>query len=144
MHTRETNYFNKSWVFLYSILVTSRITCQGYISRKFEYSTCSSIMLYYHKRIKSVILLHNVFFTNISRNNMKQECIPVRCVPSAAMTIPRGVSGRGVVCLAGKTSACQGVSACQRRLSACQNPLPVDRMTDTCKNITLQQLRCGR
>ena len=23
-------------------------------------------------------------------------------------------------------------------------PIPVDRMTDTCKNITLPQLRCGR
>ena len=48
----------------------------------------------------------------------EQECIPVGCVPSTAMAVPGGV---------------------------CQTPLPlVDRMIDTCKNITLPQLRCGR
>ena len=63
----------------------------------------------------------------------KQECIPVGCVPSAAMTVcrggclPRGVSaGR---CLFG--GVFQGVSARH----------PVNRITDRCENITFPQLR---
>ena len=48
--------------------------------------------------------------------DIEQECIPVGCVPSAAVAVGGGVS----------TSP------------------PVNRITDACKNITLPQLRCGR
>ena len=49
---------------------------------------------------------------------LKQECIPVGCILSSVVAVPGGVS-------------------------ACQTP-HVNRMTDTCKNITLLQLRCGQ
>ena len=81
----------------------------------------------------------------------KQECIPVGCVPSAAVAIcwgggclPGGVSAQrgclprgGVcpgVCLPGGVSAQgAGVSA---GVCLADTP-PVDRMTDPCENITL-------
>ena len=55
----------------------------------------------------------------------KQECIPVGCVPSAAVAV---CWGRGV-------SARRGMCVC---------PPPVNRIADTCENIALPQLRCGR
>ena len=74
----------------------------------------------------------------------KQECIPVGCVPSAAvaMSIPactghcvsQHAVGRG--CLPG--GVCLGVSALR------QTPPFVDRMTDRCKNITFANYVCGR
>ena len=77
--------------------------------------------------------------------NDKQECIPVGCVPSAAVAIsggvsawgclPRGVSARWGVCLGG-LSAQRGVS--QHELG--QTPLPMNRITDACENITFPQL----
>ena len=94
------------------------------------------------------------WFRNIRRyrqaHTHKQECIPVGCVPSAAVT-----AGGGVVCRGGVSA--QGVSArgwvsargclpggiSQHALR--QTPSsPADRMTDRCKNITLPQLHCGR
>ena len=60
-----------------------------------------------------------------------QECIPVGCVPSAAVAVP---GGEGVCpvggCLPRGCLPGEGVSA---------KHLPVDRMTDWCKNITLLQ-----
>ena len=50
---------------------------------------------------------------------LNQECIPVGCILSSVVAVPGG-----------------GVSACQTP--------PVNRMADTCKTITLLQLRCGR
>ena len=50
------------------------------------------------------------YFFSKKKETKKQECIPLGCVPSAAVAVP----GRGV-CL----------------------PPPLDRITDTCKNITL-------
>ena len=48
---------------------------------------------------------------------LKQECIPVACVPSASVApVHAGILP----------------------------PSPVNRMTDACENITLPQLRCGR
>ena len=83
----------------------------------------------------------------------KQECISVGCIPSAAVA-----AGGGVGCISACTGqggcipACTrwGVSAqgsvCLGGLPQCMlgYTLPVDRMTDACKNITLLQLRCGR
>ena len=112
------------------------------------------------------------FFLRLSEKYeivIKQECIPVGCVPSAAVA----VSGGGVVCLGGclpggvyprGVSAKEGgrgglpsggVSAqrgCMPR-DVCLGrgvsvggiysslPLPVNRMTDRCKNITFPLLR---
>ena len=64
---------------------------------------------------------------------VEQECIPVGCVPSAAVAVFFGggeVSAGGVY---------PGVSA--QLGGVCP---PLDRMTDRCKNITLPQLRCRR
>ena len=66
----------------------------------------------------------------------KQECIPVGCVPPAAVAVP----GAGGGCLPVGCLPRQGVSA--RGVSARHHP--VDRIAGTCKNITLPQLRCGR
>ena len=60
----------------------------------------------------------------------KQECIPVGCVPFAAVAVSEGGVFLGEGCLPGGGLA--------------DTPLPptlVGRMTDTCKNITLLQLR---
>ena len=59
-------------------------------------------------------------------------CLPRECLP-----------GRGVCaeeCLPGRGCLRRGVSA--QRVSA-RHP-PVERMTDSCKNITLSQVCCGR
>ena len=80
----------------------------------------------------------NLLFGQFSRKlnlNQKQECIPVGCVPSAAVTVLGGgcLPARGVfaqrrdVCLPGA-----GVSA-----GVCDRTPTVDRMTDTCKNINI-------
>ena len=56
------------------------------------------------------------------KKKQKQECIPVGCVPSAAVAVCwRGVSARGLVS--------------QHALK--RIPPPVDRMTDRCKNFIL-------
>ena len=58
---------------------------------------------------------------------LKQECIPVGCVPSAAVAVCPGGSTRG------------GLPG-----GVLPDTPPCDRMTDRCKNITLPQLRCER
>ena len=78
--------------------------------------------------------LENIVFTDfVSRQYeyifslskpRQQECIPVGCVPSAAVAVTGGCLPRG--CLPRGVSARRGVS----------DTPPVDRMTDTCKNIT--------
>ena len=77
-----------------------------------------------------------------------QECIPVGCVPSAAVAVCwGGVSARGCLpggCLPGGVCL-EGV--CPGGLPKCMlgyTPPPVNRMTDVCENITFLQLRCGR
>ena len=53
-----------------------------------------------------------------------------------------GVSAQGGVCPGG---VCPGDSAgMTAQRGVCQTPPPVNRMTDTCENITLPQLRFGR
>ena len=64
----------------------------------------------------------------------KQECIPVGCVPSAAVAI--------TVCPGGGSA--QGGGVCPGESVYGGVHPPVDRMTDRCKNITLPQLRCER
>ena len=78
-----------------------------------------------------------------------QECIPVGCLPPACcpggVPGPRGVSapeGReegclvwGGVCSQGGDWSGDGIPACTEADSP-----PVNRITDTCKNITLPQL----
>ena len=64
----------------------------------------------------------------------KQDCIPVGCVPSAAVAVScGGLPGR---CLPRGVSAQEG---CLPWGGVCQTPL--NRITDRCKNITLPQLR---
>ena len=61
-----------------------------------------------------------------------QECIPLGCIPSAVVAISGGCLSRGVsawTCLP-RGSVCLGVCT----------PPPVDRMTDSCENITFPQL----
>ena len=86
----------------------------------------------------------------------KQECIPVGCVPAArrlysGLCFPGGVSawsrgclpGPGGVCLVQGISPCLGGSAWSGGVlpawggSPCPETPPVNRITDTCKNITL-------
>ena len=85
------------------------------------------------------------FFANYQTRMHSSRMCTVRCSG-------RPWRGKGVCmpggCLPARGSACQGGlpaggSACQGGVSACNNP-PVDRMTDTCKNITLPPLRRGQ
>ena len=68
---------------------------------------------------------------------MQQECIQVRCVPSAAVAVCWGVSGQGV-------SAQGGAVVCQHALRQTPTPLWTEFLTHACENITLPQLHCGR
>ena len=77
---------------------------------------------------------------------IKQECIPVGCVASAAVAAGGGVltggvwGGDGVVgCLPG--GVCPGGGVCP--VHAGIHIPPVNRITDASENKTLQQLRCG-
>ena len=81
---------------------------------------------------------------------MKQECIPVGCVPSAAVTVslggvstpgglPRGVSAPGVVCSGGVVCSRGGGCSGGVGIPACteaDTPNPPPGQTDACKNIT--------
>ena len=100
-----------------------------------------------------------VYGTDSLQTFKTQESIPVGCVPSTAVAmgvgrvcLPRGVCLSGG-CLPGREVSSQGcvcIPACTGQGGRC---LPqcmlgyihphVDRMTDTCENITLPQLRCG-
>ena len=51
----------------------------------------------------------------------------------------RGVFAWGGVCSWGRSVCSGGIPACTEA-----DAPPVNRITDTCKNITLPQLRCGR
>ena len=88
----------------------------------------------------------------------KQECIPVGYVPTAAVAIPgRGVSLPEVGCLPrgwgclprGRGDPPRGGGVCLPRGGGClprghTHTSHLDRMTGTCKNITLPQLHCRR
>ena len=102
---------------------------------------------------------------------MKQECIPVGCVPSAAVAagggrgvsqhaLDRGVSAWGVSVREGGVGvstlggvAARGVCISQHALGGggcllqCMLgyfPPWTEFLTHTCENITFPQLRCGR
>ena len=63
----------------------------------------------------------------VSKIRIKQECIPVGCVPPAAVAVGGSPSG---------------TPRDQTPPGPGQNPtLPMNRITDTCKNITFPQLR---
>ena len=66
---------------------------------------------------------------------LRQECIPVGCVPAARWPY-------AVVCSPGGGVCSEGVGV----IPACTeaDTPPVNRITHTCKNITLAKLRCGR
>ena len=87
------------------------------------------------------------FFIPLRRNYLQQECIPVGCVPAAAVCFPGGgvvclvgggLPGRGGVCLVPEGG---GLPAWSGGGSACLVPggsaLPPCGQTHTCKNITL-------
>ena len=107
--------------------------------------------------------------TNIRKNKSKQDCIPVGCVPPSCCPISQhalhwggggfcswGVSGPGVVSAPGRGAWSWGVPASGPGgclplvprgvcVTACNGAdTPVNIITDTCKNITLPQLRCRR
>ena len=68
-------------------------------------------------------------------NNFEQECIPVGCVPPAAVAISGGVSPPGIPPEQTPCKACWDTTC-----NACWDSTPpVNRMTNRCKNITLPQ-----
>ena len=96
-----------------------------------------------------------------SKISVRQESIPVGCVPSTAVAarggrvLPKGCASRGVcVCFPGLGvcfPGCVCVSWGGGRgggvypsMHWVDTPPPENRMTDACENITLPQLRCGR
>ena len=65
--------------------------------------------------------------TRMSNSKNEQECIPVGCVPPAAVAVPGG-----------------GLHQAPPPEQAPPPLPPLNRITDACENITLPQLRCGR
>ena len=105
---------------MYLTLQSSPFPCTSYINVHLRTpATLSSSETMMHSKIPLVgRLLLEIQFES-------QECIPVGCVPSAAVAVCPG---------GGYPHKEGGVSGRQP---------PVNRMTDRCKNITLPQLRCG-
>ena len=76
-------------------------------------------------------------------------CVPRECIPACTGQgvclpggcLPKGVSAQGV----STGGVCLGGGVCQWCLPQCMlgNTPPMNRITDTCENITLPQLRCG-
>ena len=106
-----------------------------------------------------IITISNQIISNQSQIIFisQQECIPVGCVPYVRCSgrllggVCPGGSAQGGVCPGGVCPG--GVSLgglCPGGVSAAQGGvclggcLPVNRITDRCKNITSPQLRCGR
>ena len=115
--------------------------------------------IYYFISFPTVLSFSHCEF--VMKTNGKQECIAVGCVPSAAVAICcgrggregvpasggaasgecllRGVPALGVPTLGGARSGGWGWGACSRGVAsqhALRQTPPVDRMIDTCKNIT--------
>ena len=95
------------------------------------------------QRMGSVpILFVNV---NIITDKMLQECIPVGCVPSAAVAVGGrsawGVSARGRMSAQGCVypgGICPGARGCLP--SGCHPTLRIEFLTHACENITFLQL----
>ena len=97
-------------------------------------------------------------WTMLKPFHWKKECIPVGCVPPAAVAIC--FCGEGGVCLSACWDTPPGVGlesptpGCGPGDPLSETPQPppqvwawrppVDRMTDTCKNITFANFVCGR
>ena len=90
-----------------------------------------------------------------SKKKFKQECIPVGCVPSAAVAVLRegGVCPGGVVYPGGVIRGClprwvcQGgvcLEACLLGVGGCTPPPPMNRITDMCKKLPFRNFVCGR
>ena len=88
-------------------------------------------------------MINNSPQTKVERRHIdKQECIPVGCVPSAAiaMSIP-ACTAQGGVCPRGVSA--QGEGVCIPACAEAQTPLWTEFLTHTCENITLPQLCRG-
>ena len=82
-------------------------------------------------------------------NKMQQECIPIGCIPSTAVTIGERVSAGGVSALG---DVCPG--GCLHRGCVCPGVYPsmhwgrhppwTEFLTHAPENITFPQLYCGR
>ena len=72
----------------------------------------------------------NCLFSN---GYQKQECIPVGCVSSATVAVMGG-------CLPGGGGGCLPGRVCLPGGGVSDTPLPVNRITDRCKDITFPQL----
>ena len=80
------------------------------------------------------LVCHNIFLTKRMHSSRMRT---VRCSGR-----PGGMSAQGCVSAGGVV--CLPVGVCPGGCLPASNPPPVDRMTDTCENITLPQLHCGR
>ena len=76
---------------------------------------------------------------------LKQDCIPVGCVPPACCQYLPAYTVLGGLLLGGAWSQGCLLLVTEGCIPAYNGPdlPPVNRITDTCKNITLPQLRCG-
>ena len=120
------------------------ITTYGWVvrtpTRTSEHDKDSGGSRYTHDMSPSHYIFIN--FTRLSTKKLnKRECIPVGCVSSAPVAVYlRAVPG---VRVAARGHLPQG-AACPRGVVRQTHPPPVNRMTDSCENINLPQLHCGR
>ena len=94
------------------------------------------------------------FYAVFSKNLAKQECIPVECVPPAAVAAPGGLHqapqeqvpplGPGTPPRAELPGTRHPLEHTPRSTSPPEHTFPINRITDTCKIITLPQLQCGQ
>ena len=96
---------------------------------------------------KSAIFSPSQYFTSKKLKTILQECIPVGCIPPAAVAVLMGLHQAPPREQAPpsneQTSPGSRHPPQSRHLPGTRHP-PVDRMTDTCKNITFANFVFGR
>ena len=109
----------------------------------FEFFLIKYYRIYKICRTCRILFLVIIFFkTRMHSSRMRTvRCSSRNCLPGGCLA--RGCLPRG--CLAGGVFAQGGVGVCPGGClpgGACARHPPVNRMTDTCENITLPQLHC--
>ena len=130
----QTHISNGKWMLLLCPMLTSKV----------DLSYLATRWILHKSAMVSRCVLHAY---SLEQTQMKQECIPVGCVPPACKCT---AAARGVTLTeTPSTDTPLDRDPPGQRPPWTENPLwtetpPVNRIADRCKNITLPQIHCGR